>query len=241
MSDAKSHCRSDPPDVYIMQSESLKHWESISADVSGMLGGVPVVDGFCSFNKIDLQGSRAFLAKLGIGLKNGRSRVKLALEGGAGIGRITTGLLLDIAEQVDVVEPIARFTASLQETSGIRSIYNIGLDRWHPEPGVRYDLIWTQWCLGHLTDEQLVQYLQRCVTALTPGCGLIIIKENLSTSGTDAFDHVDSSVTREDSKFQALFKQANLRIVRTEMQKGLPKVPQRKLLPIKMYALKPQE
>ncbi|KAK2052810.1 hypothetical protein LY76DRAFT_582866 [Colletotrichum caudatum] len=228
-----------PPDSYIIRDESLRYWEGITADVSGMLGGVPVVGGFSSVNKIDLQGSRSFLAKLGIGLRNGRSRVKLALEGGTGIGRVTTGLLLDIAEQVDIVEPVAKFTALLREKPGIKCIFNVALEEWQPSPGVAYDLIWTQWCLGYLTDEQLVCYLERCKAALVPDCGVIIIKENMSTSGTDVFDNVDSSVTREDAKFQALFRRAGMRIIRMEVQNGFPRSPSKKLLPVKMYALRP--
>lgn len=112
------------------------------------------------------------------------------------IGRITQGLLLDIAEQVDIVEPIAKFTDGLRGKSGVRNIYNIGLEEWGPKDDVKYDLIWNQWCLGHLTDEQLIHYLERCKTALKPDSGLIVVKENLSTSGTDLFDEVDSSVTR---------------------------------------------
>ena len=46
--------------------------------------------------------------------------------------------------------------------------------------------------------------------------------------------------TREDCKFQSLFEQAGLQIVRTEMQKGIPAKSPRKLLPVKSYALKPK-
>lgn len=61
-----------------------KYWEGLEADVNAMLGGVPMVGGFFYVSKVDLQGSRSFLAKLGIGSKNGRRRVAAALEGGAG-------------------------------------------------------------------------------------------------------------------------------------------------------------
>jgi hypothetical protein len=109
---------------------------------------------------------------------------------------VTEGLLLDgIAQQVDVVEPIARFTAELQTTPGVRHVFNMGLEDWQPSEGVQYDLIWVQWCVGHLTDKQLVQFLERCKTALKPD-GVIVVKENNSTSGADFFDDVDSSVTR---------------------------------------------
>jgi len=43
-----------------------------------MLGGFPHI------SRVDLQGSRTFLAKLGIGTKEGLRTVGSALEGGAG-------------------------------------------------------------------------------------------------------------------------------------------------------------
>lgn len=48
-------------DAQISHTASLSYWESIDADVNGMLGGYPYV------SKVDLQGSRNFLAKLGVG------------------------------------------------------------------------------------------------------------------------------------------------------------------------------
>lgn len=111
------------------------------------------------------------------------------------IGRITQGFLVDVAETVDVVEPISKFTAVLDGKSGIGRIFNMGLESWRPQPDDQYDIIWTQWCVGHLTDEQLVVYLRRCCSVLTPETGFIIVKENLS-NGDDQFDSVDSSVTR---------------------------------------------
>lgn len=68
----------------ICTEDGLKYWESIAADDNGMLGGIPSVAGFSNISRIDLQGSRNFLAKLGIGQKNGLRTVENALEGGAG-------------------------------------------------------------------------------------------------------------------------------------------------------------
>lgn len=101
-----------------------------------------------------------------------------------------------MADEVDVIEPVLKFTTLLQDKPGVRNIFSVGLEDWWPAEGVRYDLIWTQWCVGHLTDKQLVGYLERCREALKPDGGIIVIKENLSTSGFDFFDAADSSVTR---------------------------------------------
>ena len=66
------------PDSYINAAAGRAYWNSVGADVNGMLGGLPTV------SKVDLQGSRAFLAKLGIGRSNNLRKVQKALEGGAG-------------------------------------------------------------------------------------------------------------------------------------------------------------
>lgn len=242
-------------DASINHSASLTYWNSVSSDVNGMLGGYPHV------SRIDLQGSSNFLTKLRRGKQPGSKQALPPLsrvaDCGAGIGRITKGLLLNVAQRVDVVEPVKKFTdelvqASSQEEEGesaqkgkIGEVINLGLQDWVPEPGV-YDLIWTQWCLGHLTDAQLVTYLERCKEGLRSQMddegqvrnSWIVVKENMSTNiwNKDIYDDEDSSVTRSDEKFRELFGRAGLKIVATELQKGMPK----ELYPVRMYALKPK-
>ncbi|KAK4122229.1 hypothetical protein N657DRAFT_621458 [Parathielavia appendiculata] len=227
--------RQGPVDSLISKAHGRNYWEGVDATVNGMLGGIPHV------TRVDLRGSRNFLAKLGIGSKPGQRVVGNALEGGAGIGRVTEGLLLDgIAEEVDIIEPIAKFTASLEGKPGVRSILNMGLEDWQPEDGVRYDLIWIQWCVGHLTDAQLVSFLERCRTALNPDGGWIVVKENNSTGSEDEFDDVDSSVTRADHSLRRIFEEAGLRLMQAQIQRGFH-ASGVSLLPVRMYALKPAQ
>lgn len=155
-------------------------------------------------------------------------------------------MLLDFVEEVDVVEPVAKFTEALKSKSGVRRVYNVGLEDWSPEQpeegedstSNQYGLVWTQWCTGYLNDEQFVEYLKRCRTVLEPG-GLIVIKENLTTTDADDFDSQDSSVTRCESSFRRIFDEAGFRLVRSELQRGFP--PEAELLPVKMYALKAKD
>lgn len=187
------------PEARVNNADAKKYWEAVSADDDGMLGG------FAFVSRADLRGSRTFLAKLGIGSKPGQKRVSRALEGGAGIGRITEGMLLDIADEVDVIEPVAKFTAALAQKPGVRRVFNVGLEGWSPEADSAdggegkglpvYGLVWTQWCTGYLNDDQFIEYLRRCRTVLEPG-GVVVVKENLTTTGIDDFDSQDSSVTR---------------------------------------------
>lgn len=67
-----------PPDSKIRADDSRRYWSAVDADVNGMLGGFPAV------SRVDLRGSRSFLAKLGLGRTKGVKAVKRALEGGAG-------------------------------------------------------------------------------------------------------------------------------------------------------------
>lgn len=65
-----------------------------------------------------------------------------------------------------------------------------------------FDVIWCQWCLGHLSDIDLVEFFRRSHAALkNVGRSLIFVKENLCSDGKDgtprsSFDDTDSSLTR---------------------------------------------
>lgn len=224
------------PDTNISTSDSLKYWNTISTTVDGMLGGYPQI------SRTDLKGSANFFAKLRRehGSKQSANEpLPRGVDCGAGIGRITAGFLSAVCEVVDVVEPVEKFAREVkgQKMVGggsVGCVYVTGLEGWVPE--MRYDLVWNQWCLGHLTDEQLVGYFEKCKKAVTMD-GWIIVKENMSTDvdGEDVFDEQDSSVTRTDQKFRKLFKEADLRLIKTEVQRGFPKG----LYPVRFYALKP--
>ncbi|GAA5837552.1 hypothetical protein JCM9279_006786 [Rhodotorula babjevae] len=108
-----------------------------------------------------------------------------------------------------------------------------------------YDLVQGQWCLGHLSDAELVSFLQRARAALrtsrTDGSceGFIIVKENVcSDQAADGagrlFDDDDSSITRSDRAFRDVFERAGLEIVRREVQLGFPA----ELFPVVSYALR---
>lgn len=63
---------------------SVKYWEGVNADVDGMLGGIPQVPEYAHIDKVDIQSSKNFLAKLGFGARKGLRLAERALEGGAG-------------------------------------------------------------------------------------------------------------------------------------------------------------
>lgn len=223
-----------PADSHISHAAAIAYWSSTPATVDGVLGGYPQV------SRIDLQGSANFLAKLRRQSKHfppSTGKLERAVDCGAGIGRITKGFLNKAAEKVDIVEPVKAFTDQLIDEPCVGTIYNVGLQEWQPEGSGRYDVVWNQWCVGQLTDVQLVAYLKSLPAILKEG-GWIIVKENLSNNhlGEDVYDETDSSVTRTDVKFRKLFDEASLRIATTELQKGFPK----SLYPVRTYALQPK-
>ena len=68
--------------------------------------------------------------------------------------------------------------------------------------GKGFDVIWCQWCLGYLTNPDLVDFLKRCHAALNAHPrSLIVVKENVCCDASDQsaqemFDDQDSSLLR---------------------------------------------
>jgi len=124
------------------------------------------------------------------------------------------------------------------------SIFHDRIGYQPPRPtddiGKGFDVIWCQWCLCYLTDPDLVAFLKRCHKALNEHPrSLIVLKENVCHNAIDGsaqkiFDGEDSSLTRSDAAWKDSFKQAGLRLVREEVQHGLPEG----LYEVKMYALR---
>lgn len=196
------------------------------------------------YTRIELQGSKNFLSKVRrlIPALSNKGKFSLGVDCGAGVGRVTEGFLRHVCEVVDAVEPVEKFTRVLQDSQlkkdgVVGDIYTVGLEDWYPQK--KYDLIWTQWCVGHLTDAQLIAYVSRCRGSLTQ-TGLMVVKENLTldADGQDEYDDLDSSVTRSEAKFRQIFEAAGMVVIKTEIQTGCPK--SFNLLPVKSFALRPK-
>ncbi|XP_064542517.1 alpha N-terminal protein methyltransferase 1 [Drosophila montana] len=214
------------PEFY---NKAQKYWSEVPATVNGMLGGLGYI------NAIDIQGSKIFLRELKVPGK------KLALDCGAGIGRVSCNLLIPLFETVDLVEQDAAFAEKARELctseavrrNSLGEIYNLGLQEFSPTS--KYDLIWSQWVLGHLTDPDLVAFFRRMRLSLQLGA-YFCIKENVSTSKEIIKDDEDSSVTRPLNLYERFLKEAGFRIVRKVRQQNFPKG----LFPVYMIACKPK-
>lgn len=122
---------------------------------------------------------------------------------------------------------------TLEGSGRLGTVYNMGLQDFK-DTGVKYDLIWSQWVLGHLTDEDLVSFLKELTKVLDKN-GVIVVKENFTKEDTAVFDDTDSSVTRPLSQFKKLVKHADLRIMKEARQTNFPK----SIFPVYMLAMRP--
>ena len=204
------------------------YWETQPSSLDGVLGG------FGHLSPIDVRDSRAFLLSL--------PSVPLTstIDCGAGIGRVAGDLLCPLFQAVDLVEQNPAYVATARERllpashPTFRNFYTSGLQD-HVFPPAEYGVVWVQWVVSHLTDDDLVHFIQRAVQGVKEG-GYVVFKENTAKEGF-VMDRDDGSVTRSDSLFKALFARAGMRVVRQGTQAGFPKG----LFTVRMYALQPMK
>lgn len=138
---------------------------------------------------------------------------------------------------VDLIEQDAKFCAKARETlegSGhLGQIFNMGLQDFSDNT-MKYDLVWCQWVLGHLTDEDLKKFFKKLIGVLSKN-GIIVIKENFTKDNQTIADETDSSVTRPLSHFKKLVKETDLKIIKEARQTNFPK----SLFPVYMIAMRP--
>lgn len=140
---------------------------------------------------------------------------------------------------------------SLDPSNPLSSTEFIGRVGYKPSPNElgdinsKFDLIWCQWSLGHLSNPDLVLFLGRAKHALREPESVIVVKENVCAetegfkNGGLVFDDKDSSLTRyvdvwswsqvgndtlesSDRTFKELFKEAGLSLYVERTQKGFP-------------------
>jgi len=211
-------------------TDAAKYWDNIPATVDGMLGGF----GFISHT--DIEGSQLFLRTI-FKFKDPPEKT-YALDCGSGIGRITKNLLIKHFKRVDLVEQCSKFLEEAKVSlsgcsSKIGEFYPLGLQDFCPT-AKKYDVIWCQWVLGHLKDDDLINFFQKCIPALRDN-GVLVVKENVTSSDKLEIDTQDSSMTRPLKELKASFQKAGLTCVKEQLQHRLPKG----LYPVHMFALRP--
>ncbi|KAM0753902.1 hypothetical protein T439DRAFT_322787 [Meredithblackwellia eburnea MCA 4105] len=290
----------------------VSYWANTPATVNGVLGGYGPAT---SVPRLDAAMTRmlllSILPKLSTITPSHRAnrpqepskieqrRSFRALDCGAGIGRVTSTVLLPLFDRVDLVEPVPKFVEAAKEAAekGIKEGWKLvkppfsteetknrgkGVRMWQaglqhfdplhpaealaggaskhigtfgdvnltwPDPSQTfseddgYDLVMIQWCIGHLSNQQLVDFLKRAQKSLRRSEfgleGYICLKENVcrdeTAEGTGMlFDEDDSSFTRSDKVFRQVFADAGLTLIRREVQQGFPK----ELFPVIAYVLR---
>lgn len=219
-------CMSDRVTWY---SKSRDYWTQVPSTVDGMLGG------YGSLTQADLCSSAQFLAKL---CNLGGLGTELALDCGAGIGRVSQGLLLNVFEKVEMLDTCQEHLDNAREFMGDKMFARVsaqhccGLQEFEPSPNTFYDLVWIQWVIIYLSDSDFINLLARLKRSLKKD-GYIVIKDNVTKAGCE-LDADDSSVTRSDLQLKQIFKKAGLELLEETYQKGFP----RELFKVKYYALR---
>eukprot|EP00994_Dinema_validum_P009683 NODE_97_length_2599_cov_61.674510_g64_i0.p1 GENE.NODE_97_length_2599_cov_61.674510_g64_i0~~NODE_97_length_2599_cov_61.674510_g64_i0.p1 ORF type:complete len:701 (-),score=162.86 NODE_97_length_2599_cov_61.674510_g64_i0:282-2384(-) len=202
---------------------SINYWDEIPATISGVMGGFECVHDSESGESLTFL--RPFCPWAG-------AKDTVALEAGAGIGRVSQAVLLQLCDKVDVMEPCKHLLDQARNNlpaDRVLGFYCLGLQNFDFPRS--YDLICIQWCALYLTDDDFIAVLKQCRAALTAQ-GVIFVKENLTRNGF-LMDLEDTSIGRTDRHHKHLFRKAGLTLLGCQRQVDWPV----ELLPVKMYAL----
>lgn len=217
----------------VTTDNAQSYWGDVDATMDGVLGG------YASISTADADSSLAFAGGV-----LGAGTLGRALDCGAGIGRVTRDVLSKLALKVDLVELVPKYVAQarveLASEPRMGEFFTASLQDFDPARA-HYDLIWIQWVIGHLTDQEFVAFLRRCAAGLRPG-GWIIVKDNNASptepgiiDGAYLVDSVDHSVMRTNKLVKRLFGAAGLELRKEVRQTRFPS----ELCTVRMYALQP--
>lgn len=223
--------------------KAVSYWDKQEPSYNGVLGGF----GFVS--DIDVRDSKLLIEKV---MKTqleeaaAGTRSLVALDCGAGVGRVSYELLLHLFQEVDLLEPSRPLIDCAQKKlagskrvagvpAGHRAVnfFCAGLQELDFQ-AARYDCIWIQWCLLYLTDADVKAMFSRARVGLKPD-GLIVVKENVCREGF-VVDNDDSSLTRSNAYMLELFEKSDMQLLQSAKQRNFPK----DLFDVRMYVLKPK-
>ena len=222
----------DKSDWYDRASQYYE--ENCPETIDGVLGG------FANISDLDLEGSRGFIKQLEKLRPGWTWSAGAAAECGAGIGRVSKGLLLPLGvPRCDLVESSARLLSAAPDYIGPGAsrcrFYCQGLQNWTPAKNT-YSIIWIQWVFCYLPDDDAVSFLQRCKEGLVDG-GVICLKENTCSDTDFVLDRDDASVTRSVPYLLHLANQAGLQVLLQQNQTNFPE----EIFPVPMIALAPEK
>jgi len=137
------------------------------------------------------------------------------------------------------VEPSPRLISSAPDYLGDQysskcRYFCKGLQDFEPKED-SYDIIWIQWVIGYLTDDDLVDFLKRCSVGLRKG-GVLALKDNTCEQEAFIIDRDDASSTRSLPYILAIAELAGFRVVYQEFQEDFPD----NIFPVPIIALEPK-
>lgn len=213
---------------YGWHERNIRFWRAQAANVRGATGG--------GVSQRDLAFTRAAVDEL---VKKRDCSFKRALDCGAGIGRVTDAILRKCCAHVDLVEFVKKHLDKAREKLPLSgkgqcsfAFHNTSMQKFSIAPA-QYDLIWCQWLLMYLTDEDALSLLLRAGKGLTTD-GVLLVKENISTEEKSTyFDAADGELWEEDDAqgpvscvrtsmhYWDLFDRAGLKVVDEQHQQDL--------------------
>lgn len=208
-------------------SSGNSYWSNLEPTIASVLGGSDDI------HEPDIRESSAFLEEV-CGKYNVPRHV--ALDCGAGIGRVTKFLLLDRFDTIDMLEQCTKFidfARTFVSSNKVRNYFNVGAQNF--ESAEKYDVIWVQWVLSQLTDDDLFTFLMKIKESLSPQ-GILIFKENTKRKGFIVHKD-DFSVTRCEKMLKHAFEKSGLKLLEEKLQSDWPN----DLLDVKMFACIPAE
>lgn len=157
-----------------------------------------------------------------------RARRARAMDGGAGVGRVTKHVLLKMFNSVHLIEGSEALSKHSRRYLGNKraqrcSFAHARLEGFQPMPGA-FDLVWIQWTLQYMIDDDVVEFLRNCAASLER-FGVVVVKENRpSWRGKESRFEFDTpagpnarfDITRPDAHHAWLFAQAGLCVVHSE-------------------------
>ena len=113
--------------------------------------------------------------------------MRSALDVGAGVGRVSKGVLLRRCERVTLLEPCDRWLKQARRYLGNKRAQRCTFvcmalqDYARAPPAAAYDVVWVQWTLQYLVDAHVVAALRGLAASLTAH-GALVIRENPNPS-----------------------------------------------------------
>ena len=169
-----------------------EHWASLEPNLLSVLGG------FEESHLPDVKCSCELLNGL---ILSNQLNPKCCLDCAAGIGRVTEYVLSNYFQEIDLFEKnksfIEKCRIKFTGNNKVKNMYESSLENF--EFKRKYDLIWIQWCLENLEDDDLRPFLKKCFDNINDD-GIIIVKENLYNIDEDEEDEVDDDKKEDEKK-----------------------------------------